>query len=45
MHAAFGKIFRAEMWENLNTLYWSIRSDDAQAKFEDSPDDFYRARS
>ena len=32
----------AEMWESLNTLYWSIRSDDASARFEDSPDDFYR---
>ena len=32
----------AEMWESLNTLYWSIRSDDAPARFEESPDDFYR---
>ena len=32
----------AEMWENLNTLYWSLRSEDAPARFEDSPDDFYR---
>jgi uncharacterized alpha-E superfamily protein len=32
----------AEMWEALNTLYWSIRSDDAKARFEDSPDDFFR---
>jgi uncharacterized alpha-E superfamily protein len=32
----------AEMWESLNTLYWSINSDDAAARFEDSPDDFYR---
>src|SRR6476661_7593365 len=32
----------AEMWECLNTLYWFIRSDDAQTRFEESPDDFYR---
>jgi uncharacterized alpha-E superfamily protein len=32
----------AEMWEAINTLYWSIRSDDAPARFEESPDDFYR---
>ena len=32
----------AEMWECLNTLYWSIKSDDARARFEESPDDFYR---
>ena len=30
------------MWESLNTLYWSIRGDDAPARFEESPDDFYR---
>ncbi len=32
----------AEMWESLNTLYWSITSDDAPSRFEDSSDDFYR---
>ena len=32
----------AEMWESLNTLYWSIRADDARSRFEESPDDFYR---
>ena len=32
----------AEMWECVNTMYWSIRGDDAAARFEDSPDDFYR---
>jgi uncharacterized alpha-E superfamily protein len=32
----------AEMWECLNTAYWSIRADDARARFDDSPDDFYR---
>ena len=30
------------MWESLNTLYWSIRADDARSRFEESPDDFYR---
>ncbi len=30
-----------EMWESLNTLYWSIRADDAPARFEDAPDDMY----
>ena len=32
----------AEMWEALNTLYWSLRGEDAVARFEDSSDDFYR---
>jgi uncharacterized alpha-E superfamily protein len=32
----------AEMWECVNMLYWSIRSDDARTRFEESPDDFYR---
>jgi|SRR6185437_14307816 len=32
----------AEMWEALNTLYWSLRGDDAPARFEESSDDFYR---
>jgi uncharacterized alpha-E superfamily protein len=32
----------AEMWESVNTLYWQLRGDDARAKFEESPDDFYR---
>jgi uncharacterized alpha-E superfamily protein len=33
----------AEMWENLNTLYWSLNGDDAPARFEDNPDDLYRS--
>lgn len=33
----------AEMWECLNTVYWSIRGDDAPHRFEESTDDFYRA--
>jgi uncharacterized alpha-E superfamily protein len=32
----------SEMWEALNTLYWSVRGDDARSRFEESPDDFYR---
>lgn len=32
----------AEMWECINTLYWFIRSDEAQTRFEESPDEFYR---
>ena len=32
----------AEMWETLNSLYWSILADEAQLRFEDSPDAFYR---
>ncbi|MGD0464251.1 MAG: alpha-E domain-containing protein [Tepidisphaeraceae bacterium] len=33
----------AEMWENLNTLYWSLRADDAQTRFDESPDDLFRS--
>src|SRR5687767_11795385 len=29
----------AEMWESLNTIYWSVRGDEARARFEESPDD------
>src|SRR5438270_6775525 len=32
----------AEMWEALNTLYWSVRADEAPARYEESPDDYYR---
>lgn len=32
----------AEMWECLNTSYWSLRAEDARARYEDSPDDFFR---
>jgi uncharacterized alpha-E superfamily protein len=32
----------AEMWECLNTLYWYIKGDDGRARFDESPDDFYR---
>ena len=30
----------AEMWENLNTLFWAVR--DAPARYDESPEDFYR---
>ena len=30
----------AEMWENLNTLDWTLN--DAPARFDEAPDDFYR---
>jgi len=33
----------AEMWESLNSLYWSISGDDAQGRFDESHEDFYRA--
>ncbi|HWB54012.1 MAG TPA: alpha-E domain-containing protein [Tepidisphaeraceae bacterium] len=32
----------ADMWEHLNTLYWSICSDDAPARFAEAPDQLYR---
>ncbi|QOV91423.1 alpha-E domain-containing protein [Humisphaera borealis] len=32
----------AEMWESINTLYWSLKSDDARAHLEESPEEFYR---
>lgn len=32
----------AEMWEHINTLYWSINAEDAAAKFEDVPQEVYR---
>jgi uncharacterized alpha-E superfamily protein len=33
----------AEMWECLNTLYWSIQGDDAQQRFEDAGEEFFRS--
>lgn len=32
----------AEMWEALNTLYWSIRGEDAVKRFEESPRDVFQ---
>jgi uncharacterized alpha-E superfamily protein len=37
------EVISAEMWENLNQLYWSIRGEDAADRFGDSPDDLYRS--
>ncbi|MGH7178077.1 MAG: alpha-E domain-containing protein [Tepidisphaeraceae bacterium] len=36
------EIISAEMWECVNSLYWSIKSEEAPLKFEDSPEEFYR---
>jgi len=33
----------AEMWENLNTLYWSTCGEEAPARFDESPDAFFRS--
>lgn len=32
-----------EMWESVNSLYWSICSDDAKARFEESSEEIFRA--
>jgi uncharacterized alpha-E superfamily protein len=32
----------AEMWEELNAVYWMIRSDDARQRFDESPDAFLK---
>jgi uncharacterized alpha-E superfamily protein len=32
-----------EMWEALNMLYWSIRSDEAEKKYEESADSYWRS--
>jgi uncharacterized alpha-E superfamily protein len=32
----------AEMWESMNTLYWTICGEDARTRYEESPDEFYR---
>lgn len=33
----------AEMWENLNALYWTIFSEEARGRFDESTDEFYRS--
>jgi uncharacterized alpha-E superfamily protein len=33
----------AEMWEHINSLYWSLVGDEAKAKFEDSPQELFRS--
>lgn len=30
----------AEMWEEINAIYWSMRSGDARRRFDESPDEF-----
>lgn len=32
----------AEMWEEINSAYWYIQSDDARTRFEESPDAFLK---
>lgn len=32
----------AEMWENLNALYWALRGDDAPGKLDESPSDLLK---
>lgn len=32
-----------EMWEELNSLYWSFHAGDARKRFDESPDDFLRS--
>ncbi|HEY9755548.1 MAG TPA: alpha-E domain-containing protein [Oculatellaceae cyanobacterium] len=32
-----------EMWETLNTLYWSLVGDDANQRFEESPQEMFHA--
>lgn len=32
----------SEMWENLNTLYWMIRSEDASGRFDESASDLLK---
>jgi uncharacterized alpha-E superfamily protein len=32
-----------EMWEQINQLYWWLRSDDAHARFDEQPEEFYSA--
>ena len=31
----------AEMWEQLNALYWSFRSDETRQKFDEQPEELY----
>ncbi len=33
----------AEMWETLNTLYWSLLSDDARQRLEESPQQIFQS--
>ncbi|HEX8324577.1 MAG TPA: alpha-E domain-containing protein [Tepidisphaeraceae bacterium] len=31
----------SEMWECMNAIYWSVQAEDAPARYEDSPDDYF----
>lgn len=31
----------AEMWEQINSLYWNIRSDETRLRFEDQPEEIF----
>lgn len=33
----------SEMWECLNAIYWSVQAEDAPARYEDSPDNYFYA--
>ncbi|HEY1628660.1 MAG TPA: alpha-E domain-containing protein [Tepidisphaeraceae bacterium] len=35
------EVISSEMWEHLNMLYWSIRSDESKSTFQELPDQFY----
>jgi uncharacterized alpha-E superfamily protein len=37
------EVVSAEVWENLNTLYWAIRNDDAAANLEEGSEEFFRS--
>jgi uncharacterized alpha-E superfamily protein len=32
----------AEMWENLNTLFWSMKTEEAATRFEETPTEIFR---
>jgi len=32
----------AEMWEELNTVYWQLQSEETRARFDEAPEEFYR---
>ena len=37
------ELISSEMWENLNSVYWSLHSEEAPKSFEESHDDFFRS--
>jgi uncharacterized alpha-E superfamily protein len=37
------ELISSEMWENLNSIYWSLQAEDAPKTFEESHDDFFRS--